>query len=146
MTEKGERSYSASRLWTEKEYRNHLIHGAEMAFTTRIPEVVLPTELEPALNNLPNDRAKGQEGTGKVIRPALDNYEAEVLLGGLLAQLGPLSGAVIAVGPERGWSARERRMLKGRGFVLAGMGDRVLRTETASLAAIALVLTRMGLM
>lgn len=43
----------------------------------------------------------------------------------------PAGGVVAAVGPERGWTERERDLLDGRGFVGCGLGDRILRTETA---------------
>ena len=39
-----------------------------------------------------------------------------------------------------------RAALRGSGFVLAHLGSRVLRTETAVVAAVALVKARLGLM
>jgi RsmE family RNA methyltransferase len=44
----------------------------------------------------------------------------------------------LAFGPERGWSAGERQLLRAQGFELAHLGTRVLRTETAVVAALAL--------
>ena len=43
----------------------------------------------------------------------------------------------IAVGPEGGWSPRDREQLAAAGFQGARLGPRVLRTETAGIAAIA---------
>ncbi|WP_202844458.1 16S rRNA (uracil(1498)-N(3))-methyltransferase [Luteimonas saliphila] len=44
---------------------------------------------------------------------------------------------VIAIGPEGGWSPRDRQRLYAAGFEGLRLGPRVLRTETAGLAAIA---------
>jgi len=46
---------------------------------------------------------------------------------------------VLAVGPEGGWEEREVRAALGAGFEVAGLGPRILRTETAGVAALALL-------
>ncbi len=51
------------------------------------------------------------------------------------------SAAAVVVGPEGGFSDREVERLVGRGAVPAHLGPRVLRTETAALAALAVVST-----
>ncbi|RYZ71098.1 MAG: 16S rRNA (uracil(1498)-N(3))-methyltransferase [Lysobacteraceae bacterium] len=57
----------------------------------------------------------------------------------------PASAAVaIAIGPEGGWSPRDREALRGAGFSGLRLGPRVLRTETAGLAAIAALQSRFG--
>ena len=45
--------------------------------------------------------------------------------------------ATIAAGPEAGFAAEEQAALERAGFVKASLGPRVLRTETAALAALA---------
>lgn len=125
QSEKGEPGYASSALWSTSEWRRHLKDGAAQAFDTRIPEVVHSRTLAEAVAALP----------GGCVRTALDNYEAtRRLTAG--AQRAPL---VLAFGPERGWSASERTLLRGAGFELAHMGPRVLRTETAVVAALAIV-------
>jgi 16S rRNA U1498 N3-methylase RsmE len=54
------------------------------------------------------------------------------------------AGAVLAVGPERGWSGREREMLEAAGFMRLSMGARALRTETAAIAASILLMEKIG--
>jgi 16S rRNA (uracil1498-N3)-methyltransferase len=44
---------------------------------------------------------------------------------------------VLAAGPEAGFTAEEEAALAGAGFVPASLGPRVLRTETAAVAALA---------
>jgi 16S rRNA (uracil1498-N3)-methyltransferase len=47
------------------------------------------------------------------------------------------TAAVIAAGPEAGFAPEEQSALERAGFVKASLGPRVLRTETAALAALA---------
>jgi 16S rRNA (uracil1498-N3)-methyltransferase len=69
----------------------------------------------------------------------LDPSPGTPTLGSLLA--GPRPGAVaIAVGPEGGFAPEETASLAGRGWHRAGLGPRILRTETAGAVAAAIVL------
>jgi len=130
LTERGEANYAQSTLWADGEWERHLRAGAEQAFDTRLPEVSHGRSLAEAL-----------AAVGQGVGLALDNYEGS----------GPLGTAVlavpvaIAIGPERGWSAGERELLRRREFALVHLGPRVLRTETACVAAVAIVKTRLGL-
>lgn len=57
-----------------------------------------------------------------------------------LAQLSPQNNLVtLLTGPEGGFSDQEREFAKAAGFIPVRLGARVLRTETASLAALAAV-------
>jgi len=44
---------------------------------------------------------------------------------------------VLAIGPEGGWAPRDREQLRAAGFEGLRLGPRILRTETAGLAAVA---------
>ena len=48
-----------------------------------------------------------------------------------------MASCTIAIGPEGGWSPRDREQLLAAGFEGVRLGPRVLRTETAGIAAIA---------
>lgn len=132
VAEKTEPGYARSTLWTGGEWRRHLIAGAEQAFGTRLPEVTHGLTLAAAFEKTPP----------AATRLALDNYEAPAPLG----QAQPLADApiVLALGPERGWSAAERDFLRAKNFSLVHLGSRVLRTETAVVAAVAIVKARLG--
>lgn len=56
-----------------------------------------------------------------------------------LGQLDPGPRVLLAVGPEGGFSSGEREEAAAAGFLAASLGRRVLRTETAGLAALAVV-------
>lgn len=51
----------------------------------------------------------------------------------------PPASVVLVVGPEGGWTAAEEKVLSGAGFEAVSLGGAVVRTETAALAATALV-------
>ena len=57
-----------------------------------------------------------------------------------MADVAPLDRHVtLLTGPEGGFSGQERDIAKAAGFIPVRMGSRILRTETASLAALAAV-------
>lgn len=53
-------------------------------------------------------------------------------------------GIVVAIGPEGGWSPRDLQVLSEAGFSGLQLGPRVLRTETAGLAALAALQAQLG--
>ncbi|NOT12908.1 MAG: 16S rRNA (uracil(1498)-N(3))-methyltransferase [Methylococcaceae bacterium] len=57
-----------------------------------------------------------------------------------LAELQPVNGTVtLLTGPEGGFSGQEREDAKVAGFIPVQLGQRILRTETASLAALSAI-------
>ena len=128
---RGEASYGRSKLWVTDEWRRHLVDGAAQAFTTRLPDITAWRPLREAVDDLP----------AAACRLALDNYEAAAPLAGVAVS----APVALALGPEPGWSAAERDQLRAAGFSIVHLGERVLRLETACVAAIALVKARLGL-
>jgi 16S rRNA (uracil1498-N3)-methyltransferase len=126
-TEKTEPGYASSTLWSSGEWQRQLIAGAAQAFDTRLPQVTHGRSLEETLVQLSTGGA----------RLALDNYEASEAIG-RVAVVADLP-AILALGAERGWSNRERSLLREHGFVLVHLGPRVLRVETAAIAAVAIL-------
>ncbi|MBF0310957.1 MAG: 16S rRNA (uracil(1498)-N(3))-methyltransferase [Magnetococcales bacterium] len=53
----------------------------------------------------------------------------------------PEGGVILLVGPEGGWHPQERESLEEAGFRPASLGPRILRTETAALAGLAVLET-----
>ncbi len=138
-TERADPNYATSTLWTTGEWRRHCLAGAAQAFDTRIPEVTWTHTLTSAIVILPSSLNVEK-------RLALDNYEASTSLqvyhlisDKLSNQIG---GLVLAIGPERGWGPADRTALRAAGFTLAHLGARVLRVETAVVAALAITRLR----
>lgn len=99
------------------------IAACEQCGRNRVPEVLAPLELEAYC------RARAP-GTALLLSPGaqLGLREAAARLQG---------AAALAAGPEAGFTAAEEAMLAQAGFVPVRLGPRVLRTETAALAALA---------
>ena len=57
---------------------------------------------------------------------------------------GRVASALLVVGPEGGLARREVEALETRGFKIAGLGARILRTETAGPVAVSLLQARFG--
>ena len=124
--DKGEPSYADSKLWMTDEWRRHLVRGVEQAFCSFLPEVRHHANLKDAIAELPQDAC----------RFALDLYEAQAPLFATDATTAP---SILAFGPERGWSGRERNLLRDARFDLRRLGSRVLRQETACIAALGIL-------
>jgi RsmE family RNA methyltransferase len=135
-TERGETSYASSTLWASGEWRRHVLAGVAQAFCTRLPEVSFGQNLGNTLAVLPPE----------AVRIGLDNYESSISLRAA-TQLSSTANTfpnnpksvILAIGSERGWTGAERTVLRENRFTLAHLGSRVLRTETACVAAIAIV-------
>lgn len=132
ITGKGELAYAQSTLWSSGEWERHLVAGAEQAFCTHLPQVTHGRPLTEIVAALP----------AAFPRLALDNYESATALSRCTAT-GPVT---LALGPERGWAAADRECLRAAGFVLAHLGPRVLRVETAAIAAVAVLKAQRGAM
>jgi RsmE family RNA methyltransferase len=130
--EYSEPSYAKSSLWTTNEWKERIRLGAEQSFGTHIPEVGMHSDLQSAISSL----------QGQGVHVALDNYEAEENLGKSIKQ--GSQSAVLALGPERGWSKVERDIFRKNSWKLAHIGPQVLRLETACTAAVAVVSTTLG--
>jgi 16S rRNA (uracil1498-N3)-methyltransferase len=112
-------------------WRGVVASACEQCGRARVPEVAAPVSLGAVLNALP---AGG-------LRLILDP-EGELALAALSVQAD--TSVVLAVGPEGGWSPTDREQLRAAGFQGMKLGPRILRTETAGLAAIAALQSRLG--
>ncbi len=138
-TDTGEKSYRESTLWKSGEYRKFLINGAQQAGGTAIPEVLFYPDVKHTLQAVTGERFS------RLL--LLDNIDPRGKLSGYPApESGTEESWVLAIGSERGWSGRERELFDEYGFISLSLGNRILRTETACSAGIAVALSRMGLL
>ena len=150
----GEKSYLSSNLYRTGEYKEYLLDGAMQSCHAGVPQVVFSNTVDGALKALGivTDKASIMDKTdvseSSSFREAalimLDNVVGAVPLSGV--DLKGVDKAVLAIGPERGWSDRERSLFLRGGFAPMLIGSRVLRTETACSAGLAVLLARMGLL
>jgi 16S rRNA (uracil1498-N3)-methyltransferase len=105
-------------------WRRVAIAACEQCGRNRVPEVL------PVLPLAQYCRAPAGGGARLLLSPL-----AELALRAAAARLE--GDAALAAGPEAGFGADEEAMLVEAGFVPVRLGPRVLRTETAALAALA---------
>ncbi|MCR5189168.1 MAG: 16S rRNA (uracil(1498)-N(3))-methyltransferase [Treponema sp.] len=140
-TELGEKSYMQSNLVERGSAYKMLLDGSVQAGSTHIPQLFLHKTLKECLDACQEQAA---------IKLALDNVNPKASLQKALDQActneafdkeNPLYAAI---GSERGWTDKERKMLEEYGFITCGMGPRIMRTETAATVAGSIILNKLG--
>jgi 16S rRNA (uracil1498-N3)-methyltransferase len=111
-------------------WRSVIVSACEQSGRATLPTLALPTALAQLAAQLPGD----------ALRLTLDP-QGEY---GLKTMVIDVPQVVVAIGPEGGWSPRDREVLAQAGFQGLQLGPRILRTETAGLAAIAALQARFG--
>lgn len=132
-TETGEKSYAQATLYTSGEYRSILVDGAMQSGQCGVSEVQFASSVSAAIALLPSHSQ----------RIVLDNVRESTSLATVAVAASPV---VLAIGGERGFTDNERRLFDVNGFEFATLGSRILRTETACSAGLAVLLGRMGLL
>ena len=102
-------------------WREVVVSACEQSGRSVVPEVLPPQPL--ALG------AALREGRGFVLDPVAVHTLASL-------QGNPPGACTLAIGPEGGWSPRDHEQLLAAGYESLRLGPRVLRTETAGIAAI----------
>jgi len=105
-------------------WRSIAISACEQCGRNRLPEVNVPAALGDAIAALP--------AGGLRCLLAADGGESLAT-----AARGAAPGLVLLIGPEGGLADNERRFAGAHGFTAYRLGPRILRTETAGLAALA---------
>lgn len=112
-------------------WRSVVVSACEQSGRARIPELRPARNLAEAAAALPADALKlTLDPQGEHRSESMTAPESMTV--------------VIGIGPEGGWSEKDRIVLRDRGFTGLRLGPRVLRTETAGLAAVAALQARFG--
>lgn len=104
-------------------WRAVAVAACEQCGRATLPSIYPPAEYESALDGLPSG------GTRLMLDASADTAPARPADGGL----------ILLVGPEGGLSDVEKQTALGRRFQPLAVGPRIMRTETAALAAVAIV-------
>jgi 16S rRNA (uracil1498-N3)-methyltransferase len=116
-------------------WRAVAISACEQCGRNRVPHIAAPTELGPWLATL--RAAPPTPGSARVLLSPL----AQAGLG----ELGEsLTAVTVLIGPEGGLSGPEQEAASAAAFTAIRLGPRVLRTETAAIAALALLQGQFG--
>lgn len=113
---KGERSDRKLQHW-----QGIIINACEQSGRTRIPQLIEPLKLDDAL-------ALSSLGFKLTLSPDADT--------GLPELTTTTNDIALLIGPEGGLTTQEIRQAQSHGFQTVRMGPRILRTETAAIAAI----------
>lgn len=125
-------AFGQSRLWQDNRWRGYLVEAAAQAFDTRIPDFRKMESIEAALVASGDSRGRWY----------MDVYGRGARLGAAEDDL----PCALAIGPERGWNANDYKSLDAHGFHGVCMGKRVLRVETATVAALTIIMHQIQLM
>jgi RsmE family RNA methyltransferase len=130
-----ERHYFDTHVLTPGCYRPLLVEGLQQARDTRVPEVSIHRQLKV----LVEDHLDAMVGEARrlVAQPG-PARSVHAGVGAVMSQR-PAPRALLAVGPEGGWTDYEIARFEAHGFEPVGMGPRALRTDTATIALLALV-------
>ena len=113
-------------------WQSVIVAACEQSGRAVVPAIAPPQPLANALRALPSSQ---RCGCCSIPRPARRWMSSTNTPGREL---------VLAIGPEGGWSPRDRELLRAAGFEGMRLGPRILRTETAGIAAIAVLQSRLG--
>lgn len=130
-----EKSYAKANFYINGEYKKVLFDGAMQAAQTGISKVVFENTLDDSLKLFDNTYNKIM----------LDNVLRSEKLSDWIPDI-TKNNTVITIGPERGYTDRERKLLINNGFIPKTIGSRVLRSETASCIALGLSLGALNML
>ena len=134
---KVERFYFDSHAVQPEHIRPRLIAGLSQASDTRLPEISVERELKPFVE----DRLEAWSGDARCVLAAVG---ARRSLLEIAQRTDPSRRVVVAIGPEGGWTSFERDLFQRHGFVAASLGPRVLRTDVATIAIVAILHEGLG--
>ena len=150
-TELGEKSYMQSTLVEKGNAYKMLLDGTVQAGSTHVPRLFLHKTLKECITYLEENENK--KDLHHILRLALDNVSPSCSLQSAMNDLpcvrcdntcDDAKMVYAAIGSERGWTNKERELLKENGYILSGMGCRIMRTETAATVAGSIILNTMG--
>jgi 16S rRNA (uracil1498-N3)-methyltransferase len=107
-------------------WRRIAAQASEQSRRTAVPEIANPLKLNDALV------------VGAGLRVVLSETEEQTHLSDVLAV--QTAETTLAIGPEGGWTEDELQQFQQAGWVSASLGATILRSETAAIAATAIVI------
>ena len=108
-------------------WRRIVREASQQSRRTDVPDVEDPLPLKAAL-----------EQVGAEVKLLLAETEEENTLAAALESASPDASIALAIGPEGGWTADEMQMFRDSGWQHVTLGPRILRAETAAIAALAI--------
>ncbi len=108
-------------------WRRIVREASQQSRRSDVPQVDDPALLRAAL-----------QGVSADVKLLLAETEEENTLRAALEAASPDASVALAIGPEGGWTADEMQMFRDAGWQHVTLGPRILRAETAAIAALAI--------
>jgi 16S rRNA (uracil1498-N3)-methyltransferase len=129
IVQRTEKHLASAALKRVERWQRIARQASEQSRRISAPEVAAPIKLREALRI---------SGSARIV---LAETEQQVMLKDVLSSDGDV---VLAFGPEGGWTEGELKSFRDARWVLASLGDRILRAETAAIAATAIAVSAIG--
>jgi len=100
--------------------------AAKQSGRTMVPEIEAIHELADFLAQAAGARIMLWEGEPAPLREVVKKIDAQ-------------AGITLLIGPEGGFAEQEVTVAQAQGFLVAGLGQRVLRAETATLSVLTII-------
>lgn len=128
VARRSEKHLSQSAVKRVERWRRIAHEAAQQSRRSDVPEIHDPVVL--------TERVKA---ASSALRIVLAEQERATMLHEIVEEAARGKGAAIeiAVGPEGGWAPEEAELFEARGWRAASLGPRILRAETAAIAALA---------
>ncbi len=124
-TERSEKGLEAAAVKRLSRWTRIARESSEQSRRARLPDIEAPAGLAEVLRS-----PRGY---------ALDEADAPPILSAFPETRQPGDRVALLVGPEGGWTERERAAIRASGWTAVSLGGEILRAETAAIAALAIV-------
>ena len=115
-------------------WRRVALQAAEQSRRPTPPEIAAPLKLSDAVRLTGNLRIVLSESEQRLqLRDAIESRPTDTE-----------EDAILAVGPEGGWTADELQQFQEAGWISASLGATILRAETAAVAATAIIVSALS--
>ena len=130
--EKVEKSFWGAQLVKEEVYRPLLVDGLMQCGAASVPTIRIERSFRRYAESRMDEEFAGSERI--VAHPPAYAAKKQNYRNGNFSSL---RRPVVAIGPEGGWTDEEVELLESKGFVRYSLGERILRTDTATISVIA---------
>lgn len=131
ITRRTEKHLAQAAAKRAERWRRVALEAAKQSRAATVATIHDPLPLSAAL-------ARGDASATSTLQLLLDESESDATLAHALRSRRSGASIAIAVGPEGGWAQEEPALFHARGWHSAGLGPRILRAETAAIAALAI--------
>lgn len=132
--------HSVVKIHAERADRQHMrwqriaLEASQQSERWTVPAIELPTDLAGFF----------RQHTSAAMKLILTERSTGASLNSISLPMNPDYAVLLLVGPEGGWTQEEQDMAREEGCCAITLGEQILRAETAAIAAISIVQSRLG--